>query len=67
MKTLNDIIAELQALDQAALDSVVAGLNQAIADLQTIAASAQAQAADPVATIVVKTQSGAETTFVPQA
>lgn len=64
MKTLQNIIEELQALDQTELDNVVAGLTQAITDLQAVAGATTA--ADPIATIVATTVGGVASTFVPQ-
>jgi hypothetical protein len=63
MKQISDIVTELQALDTTALDAVVAGVTQAIADLQAFTAPA----ADPVVSITTTTESGATATFVPQA
>jgi hypothetical protein len=61
MKTLPEIVAELQALDTTVLDSLVAGLNQAITDLQAFVVSA----VDPVVSVTTTTASGVTATFVP--
>ena len=47
-KTVADIIAELQALDTTALDAVVAGVAQAVTDLQALPATSVASPAPTV-------------------
>lgn len=61
--TIQEIIAELTAVDQGSLDSAAAGLTKAIADLTTFAAGV---AVDPVATVTVLTAGGVSTEFVPK-
>ena len=63
MKTLAEIITELQAVEKTELDAVVAAINTAVADLQAFTAPTT----DPVITITVTTQSGAVSEFVPKA
>ena len=74
MKSLNDIITELQAVDKTELDQASAAIDQAVADLQALAGAAPA-AADPIVTITlaadgssveVATESGKTSSFVPQ-
>ena len=64
MKSLNDIITELQAVDKTELDQASAAIDQAVADLQALAGAAPAT--DPIATIVATTVGGVSSTFVPQ-
>jgi hypothetical protein len=67
MKTAQDILAEVQAIDTASLDAVVPALAQVVTDLQALIAAQTAPAVDPIATIVTTTASGVSATFVPQA
>ena len=64
MKTLQDILSELEAVEKTELDTVVSAIDQAVADLQALAGAAPA--ADPIATIVATTVGGVSSTFVPQ-
>lgn len=51
MKTLNDILAELKALDTTVLESVVAGLAVAQTDLEAVIAAPAVTPAVPVVTV----------------
>lgn len=64
MKSLQDIITELQAVDKTELDLASAAIDQAVTDLQALAGATPA--ADPIATIVATTLGGVASTFVPQ-
>ena len=44
MKTLNDILSELQAVDQTSLDGVVAAIGTCVTDLQAFIAAQSAPA-----------------------
>ena len=65
MKTLAQILAELQAADVSALNVAQTAVVQTITDLQAYITGTPAPA-DPVATIVTTTVSGVTATFVPQ-
>ena len=68
MKTLRDILSEVQALATVTEDQFEAALTACVADLQAMVdgATGTAPAADPVATVVVTTVGGTVTTCVPQ-
>ena len=61
MKSIQDIIAELQAVDQTSLENSVAALNAAIADLQAFVTPST----DPITSVTVTFQSGAMENFTP--
>lgn len=67
MKTLEEILAELQTVDTTQLNQVEAQLQQTIGDLQLFIANQvpTPPAADPIVTVVttVTTQSGATQSF----
>ena len=66
MKTLVDVIAELNALDTTELSSLTAAIATAVTDLQAISDAAGTVAApveDPVAIVVVTTKAGVVTTL----
>lgn len=65
MKTLQEILTELQALATVSEDQFETALAAVVSDL-TAVAGATAPATDPVATVVVTTVSGVVTTCVPQ-
>lgn len=68
MNTLPEILAEIQALATVTEDQFEANLAGVVSAVQAyIAANPSAPAADPVATVVVTTQSGVSTTCIPQA
>jgi hypothetical protein len=66
MKSLNEILAEVQAVDTTSLDAAVAALAQVATDLQA-QIDAQSAAADPIVSVTTTTESGVTATFVPQA
>jgi hypothetical protein len=66
MKSLPEILTEVQALATVTEDQFEANLATAVADLQALIA-ASTTAADPVVSVVTTTQSGVQATFVPQA
>jgi hypothetical protein len=63
MKTLPEILAEVQALATVTEDQFETSLASVVSDLQAVIA---APAADPIATAVVTTVGGVVTTLVPQ-
>lgn len=65
MKTLNDILVEVQALATVTEDQFEASLASVVADLQTVI-GAQSPT-DPVVSVTTTTQSGVTAVFVPQA
>jgi hypothetical protein len=65
MKTLQVILAELQAADVSALNVAQTAVAQTITDLQAYIAGTPVPA-DPVATIVTTTVAGVVVTFIPQ-
>jgi hypothetical protein len=66
MKTLNDVLAEVQALATVAEDQFEADLATVVADLRALVAGSPAPVADPVVSVAVTTQSGAVSEFVPK-
>jgi hypothetical protein len=66
MKSLQDILAELQALDTTEVSELEAAIAQTVTDLQAVIAATPASA-DPVVSITTTLKSGATETFVPQA
>lgn len=65
MKTIAQILAELQAADVSALDVAQTAVAQTITDLQAYIAGTPVLA-DPVATVVTTTVAGVTVTYVPK-
>lgn len=64
-KTLDQVAADLQAIDKTELDQVVAAVDQAVVDIQAIiAAGVPVESADPIATAVITTKGGVVTNMV---
>jgi hypothetical protein len=67
MKSLQDILGELQGLETTTVEGLQAAVAQAITDLQTIVdAAPSTPGADPIVSITTTTQSGVTAEFVPQ-
>ena len=67
MRTLQEILAEVQAIDATSVDAVQAAVAQIVTDLQAqIDAQAAPVVSDPVVSVTTTTQSGVTATFVPQ-
>jgi len=68
MKTLQEILVELQALSTVTEDQFETALSAVVADLQAVVdAPVVAPVADPVATVETVTDGGVTETFVPEA
>lgn len=68
MKTLPEILAELQALESTEVSVLEAAIEQTVEDLQALvnATPVGPGAADPIVSITTTTQSGVTAEFVPQ-
>lgn len=67
MKTINDIVAELQQVEKTELDAVVAALETAVTDLQALAGATPATPAAPTVQSVQVTFTDGTTQNVPTA
>lgn len=66
MKTLSEVLVEVQALATVTEDQFEAALAVAVADLQALVDAPVTPVADPVETVVATTESGVTETFVPE-
>lgn len=70
MKDIKDILVELQGLETTTVEGLQAAVVQTVTDLQAFVDAmtpAPAPVVDPIVRVDVVTQSGATTSFLPQA